>query len=172
MILNEVLQKKPMIGVSSDAIRAGVRYLNEHGRIKEESDMLEDVILWEMLVGLILRYDHLNIPLIVEGVVLTPERINSLKLKNLELRVVFVGFSSDEFSEQAIEYSKQSKDWVHAKIVENGGSEDGVREMFSSLQQKGVKLKQVAEENGYKYFTPDNQQFEDYRTEVVNYLLK
>ena len=161
-----------MISISSDAIRAGVRYLNEHGRIKEERDMVEDVIPWEMLVGLILRYDHQNISLIIEGVVITPERVNSLKLKNLELRAAFVGFSSDEFSEQAIEYGKQSKDWVYDKILVDGGSEDSVREMFSSLQQKGEKLKAATEEYGYQYYTPDNKVFEDYKAEVVSYLLK
>lgn len=171
-ILTEFLQEKPMISVSSDAIRAGVRYLNEHGRIKEESDMVEDVIPWEMLVGLILRYDHLNIPLIIEGVVLTPERVNSLKLKNLEVRAAFVGFSSDQFSEQAIKYGKQSKDWVYDKILADDGSEDSVREMFSGLQEKGAKLQVKAEEYGYQYFTPDNKVFEDYRAEVFNYLLK
>ncbi len=141
-ILNEVLQKRPMIAVSSDAIRAGVRYLNEHNRINEEPDMVEDQIPWEILIGLIQRYDHKNIPLIVEGIVFTPERVNSLKLKNLELRAAFVGFSSDEFVEQAIDYGKASKDWVYEKITANNGSEDGVREMFAGLKQKGTKLRE------------------------------
>ena len=171
-ILNDVLQKKPMIGVSSDAIRAGVRYLSEHSRINEDSEMIEDQLPWEILVGLIQRYDHLNIPLIVEGVVFTPERVNDLKLKNLELRVAFVGFSSNEFTELVIEYGKESKDWVFDKIQANDGSESDVREMFGSLQQKALKLKEKAEQYEYNYFTPDHQDFANYRAEVVNYLLK
>lgn len=161
-----------MIGVSSDAIRAGVRYLNEHNRIDEEYDMIEDVIPWEILIGLIQRYDHKNIPLIVEGIVFTPERINSLKLKNLKLRAAFVGFSSDEFVEQALEYGKQSKDWVSDKINANNGSEESVREMFTGLQQKGVELKEKAAHYGYRYFTPDNKSFSDYKKEVTNFLLE
>lgn len=171
-ILNDILQIQPMIGVSSDAIRAGVRYLNEHNRINEVHDMVEDQIPWEILTGLILRYDHQNIPLIVEGIVFTPERISSLKLKNLELRAAFVGFLSDKFAEQAIEYGKQSKDWVYKKIIQDDGSEENVREMFASLQQKGIRLKEKAGEYGYQYFTPDNQPFDDYKIEVANFLLE
>lgn len=171
-ILNDVLQKQPMIGVSSDAIRAGVRYLNEHNRINEEQDMVEDQLPWEILIGLIQRYDHKNIPLIVEGIVFTPERVSSLKLKNLELRAAFVGFSSNKFAEQAIEFGKQSKDWVYEKIIANDGSEENVREMFASLQQKSIKLKEKAGEYGYQYFTPDNQSFADYKIEVANFLLE
>jgi hypothetical protein len=172
MILNDVLQMQPMIGVSSDAIRAGVRYLQTHKRINEEPDMVEDQLPWEMLIGLIQRYDHQNIPLIVEGVVFTPERVNSLKLKNLELRAAFVGFSSDVFVEQTIEYGKQSKDWVYEKIVANGGSEESVREMFAGLQQKGVELREKVDKYGYQYFTPDNKSFTDYKIEVVSFLLQ
>jgi hypothetical protein len=171
-ILNDVIQIQPMIGVSSDAIRAGVRYLNEHNRINEEHDVIEDVIPWEILIGLIQRYDHKNIPLIVEGIVFTPERVNSLRLKNLVLRAAFVGFSSDDFVEQAIEYGKQSKDWVYEKINANNGSEEDVREMFAGLQQKGAKLKEEAREYGYQYFTPDNKSFADYKIEVANFLLE
>lgn len=172
MVLNGVIQRKPMIGVSSDAIRAGVRFLNEHGRISEEVSMIEDKLPWEMLVGLILRYDHQNIPLVVEGVVLTPERVSSLELKNLELRAAFVGFSSDDFVEHAIQYGKQTKDWVHAKIEADGGSENGVREMFKGLQHKSTTLKSEAKNYGYKYFTPDKKEFLDYKNEIVDYLLE
>lgn len=171
-ILNDTLQKSPMIAISSDAIRAGVRYLNEHNRINEAHDMVEDQLPWEILVGLILRYDHLNIPLIVEGIVFTPERVNSLELKNLELRAAFVGFSSNEFVEHAIEHGKHAKDWVYERIAANNGSEENVRGMFAGLQQQGVELREKAIRFGYEYFTPDYQLFAEYKSEVVNFLLE
>ena len=133
--------------------------------------MIEDKLPWEMLVGLILRYDHQNIPLIIEGVVITPERVKSLELKNLELKAAFVGFSSDDFTESAIEHGKQTKDWVHAKIEADQGSEEGVRAMFRGLQEKSISLKAEAESLGYQYFTPDHKDFADYKKTVVEYLL-
>lgn len=169
-ILNEVLKLQPMIGVSSDAIRAGVRYLNRNNRINESEDMVEDVLPWEMMIGLIQRYDHLNIPVIVEGAVFTPARVNSLQLKNLKPHVCFVGFSSDTFIDQVIEHGKQVKDWVHANIEEHGG-ENNVRETMKDLQAKSIRLKAEAEEYGYQFFEADRISFNEYKDEVVKYLL-
>jgi len=170
-ILNEVIRKKPMLGISSDAIRAGVRYLNKHGRIHESENMVEDQLPWEMLIGLIQRYDHQNIPLIIEGVVLTPERVQSLELKNLELRVAFVGFSSDEYIEHVIQHSINAKDWVYDKIVSSEGKVDEVRSMLQGVRQKSIVLQGATERYGYKFFSTDGHSFEEHKKSVVDYLL-
>jgi len=170
-MLNEVINQQPMLSVSSDAIRAGVRYLNKQGRIQESEDMVEDQLPWEILIGLVQRYDHQNIPLIVEGVVLTPERVQSLDLKNLELRVAFVGFSSDEYIEHVIQHGIRSKDWVYDRIENNGGGEDEVRSMMQGLLQKSITLRATAEQYGYKFFSADGQSFDEYKKNVVDYLL-
>lgn len=171
MIMNQIIAEKPMVGVSSDAVRAGARYLNRNKRIEETEDIVEDVLPWEMMIGLIQRYDHLNIPVVVEGVVFTPARVHSLTLKNLKLQVAFVGFSSDAFIEQVIAHGKQAKDWVHANIEEHTGSEDNVRAVMKDLQEKSVRLKAKAEEYGYQFFEADRSTFSVYKDEVVKYML-
>lgn len=170
-IMNQIIAEKPMVGVSSDAVRAGVRYLNKNKRIEESEDMVEDILPWEIMIGLIQRYDHQNIPVIVEGVVFTPARVRSLQLKNLELRVAFVGFSSDNFIEQVIEHGKKTKDWVHANIEEHNGQEDNVRGVMKDLEEKSIKLKAEAKEHGYSFFEADGCEFGEYKDKVSSYLL-
>lgn len=171
IILNGLIQRQPMIGVSSDAIRAGVRYLNKHKRIDETESMVEDQLPWEMMIGLIQRYDHQNIPLVVEGVIFTPERIKSLQLKNLELKAAFVGFSSDAFVERVIEHGKQNKDWIYDNIQNHEGDESKVREMMKGLHMKSIALKSEAEKYGYRFFDIEASSFEVYKDNVIEYLL-
>lgn len=171
IILNDVIKKEPMIAVSSDAIRSGVRYLNKNGRINESEKMIEDELPWELLIGLIGRYDRQNVSIVVEGVVFTPERVRSLKLKNLELKAVFVGFTTDEFIEQIIEYGKQTKDWVYDSIVENDGSEDVIKKTLADEQKKNLELKARALKYGYKFFDIEVDSFDVYKNKVADYLL-
>jgi hypothetical protein len=98
----------PILAFPSDAIRAGIRYLNSHGRINFDTTAIEDQLPWEMMVGIINRYDNKNIPLILEGVVITPERIKNLKLDNLIIKTVFVGFTGDEYIENVINFVNQT----------------------------------------------------------------
>ena len=169
-ILNQFLKERPMIGVSSDAVRAGVRYLNRNKRIDVSEDMVEDVLPWEIMIGLIQRYDHLNISVAVEGVVFTPERIGSLELKNLDMRACFVGFSSDDFVNKVITHGKEAEDWVHANIEEHGG-EENVRTVLNGLKSKSIALKAEAKEHGYIFFDADEIHFSKYSDNVVQWLL-
>lgn len=43
--------------------------------------------------------------------------------------------------------------------------------MLKSLQEKNKNTRSEAEQYGYKFFSPDNRPFEEYKNEVVNYLL-
>lgn len=170
IILNEVMQKQPMLSISSDAIRAGVRFLNKNNRIDFPEEMIEDLLPWEILIGLIQRYDHQNIPLIAEGVVFTPERVQSLKLKNLELRAVFVGFSSNEFIDRVVDHGKQAKDWVYDNINTKG--EEHVRQVMNELKEKSIALQVEAERLGYPFFSADKMPFDEFKECVVSFLLE
>ncbi len=170
-IFNSFINKKPMIAIPTDAIRAGVRYLNKHNRINFSEDEIENNLPWEMVVGLIHRYDHKNIPLIIEGVVITPERVKNLKLDNLELRAVFVGFTEETHIEKIIEHGLTEKDWVYDHITSNNGDDTEVRKMFKSLQEKNKLTKEKADEYGYSFFSPEDLPFEDYCNTVVQHLL-
>lgn len=170
-IFNAFIKQRPMIAIPTDAIRAGVRYLNKNGRINFSEDEVENNLPWEMVIGLIQRYDHKNIPLIVEGVVITPERVKNLKLKNLNLRAVFVGFTEESHIEGVIKHGNVEKDWVYDAIVKNGGDDSEVRKMFKSLMEKNRLTKGKAEEYEYKFFSPENLPFDEYCNEVVQALL-
>lgn len=160
-----------MVGIPTDAIRAGIRYLNKRNRIDFSEDEIENNLPWEMVVGLIHRYDHKNISLIIEGVVITPERVKSLKLNNLELRAVFVGFTGDAYIEKVISHGRAEKDWVYDHIINNNGDETEVRKMLKSLQAKNKLTKEKAEEYGYIFFSPEGLPFDEYCETVLEYLL-
>ncbi len=170
-IFNSFINKKPMIAIPTDAIRAGVRFLNKHSRINFSEDEIENNLPWEMVVGLIHRYDHKNIPLIVEGVVITPERVKNLKLKNLELRVVFVGFTGDSHIEKIIKHGQIEKDWVYDHITKENGNDTEIRKMFKNIQEENKLVKEKADEYGYSFFSPENLSFDVYCNSVVEYLL-
>lgn len=170
-IFNSFINKKPMIGIPTDAIRAGVRYLNKHNRINFSEDEVENNLPWEMILGLIHRYDHKNIPLIIEGVVITPERVKDLKLKNLKLKAVFVGFTEESYIEKIIQYGKAEKDWVYDHIINNNGDETEVRRIFKDLQEKNKLIKEKAEEYGYGFSSPEDLPFNEYCDKVVQNLL-
>lgn len=170
-IFNSFIKQKPMIAIPTDAIRAGVRHLNKHNRINFSEDEIENNLPWEIIVGLIHRYDHKNIPLIIEGVVITPERVKSLKLKNLELRAVFVGFTDNSYIEKIIGHGLVEKDWVYDHIQNNNGDDIEIREMFKSLQEKNKLTKEKAAEYGYGFFSPEALPFEEYCGKVVQHLL-
>ncbi|MCE9643846.1 hypothetical protein K8Q93_01185 [Candidatus Parcubacteria bacterium] len=170
-IFNSFISKKPMIAIPTDAIRAGVRYLNKHNRINFSEDEIENNLPWEMIVGLIHRYDHKNIPLIIEGVVITPERVKNLKLENLKLQAVFVGFTEEAHIEKIIQYGQAEKDWVYGHIKNNNGDDTEIRKMFKSLQEKNKLTKEKAEEYGFGFFSPENLPFDEYCNKVVQNLL-
>ena len=170
-IFNSFINKKPMIGIPTDAIRAGVRYLNKHNRINFSEEEIENNLPWEMILGLIHRYDHKNIPLIIEGVVITPERVKNLKLKNLKLKAVFVGFTEEAHIEKIIQQGQTDKDWVYDHIANNNGDDTEVRKMFKDLQEKNKLTKEKAEEYGYSFFSPEGLPFDEYCDKVVKNLL-
>jgi len=161
-----------MIAIPTDAIRAGVRFLNKHNRITFSEDEVENNLPWEMVVGLIDRYDHKNIPLIVEGVVITPERVKNLKLRNLELRAVFVGFTGNSYIEKIIEQGHIQKDWVYDHITKDNGDDTEIRKMFKNLQEENKLIKEKSNEYGYSYFSPEDVPFDTYCNAVVEHLLR
>jgi hypothetical protein len=173
IIFNDLINKKPMIAIPTDAVRAGVRYLNKHKRINFSEEEVENDLPWEIIVGIIQRYDHKDIPLVIEGVVVTPERVKNLVLNNLKLKVVFVGFTEDSYIEDIIKYAHSEKDWVYDNIItKNFGDDSEIIKMFSGQKENNKKIKSSAEEYGYRFFSPEGVSFEEYRKNVLSYLLE
>ncbi len=200
IIFNEVIKQKPMIAVSSDALREAARFtlleerfvtiqkLSFEGdatfhRAGENKDIShtkhffyeidQEELTWNTIKGLISYYDRKGgVPLIIEGMAITPERVKSLSVKDLEIRAVFLGFTDESYFEKIFEYSNDKKDWIYKKInQEDGGDDSAVRKWLKEELVKNKNAAALAEEYGYKFFSPHENSFEEYRNKVVKYLL-
>ena len=74
--------------------------------------------------------------------VITPERVKSLSLKHLTLRVVFIGFTDEESIEKILEYSNTNHDWIYKKISQEDGGDDSIVKEW--LKNEIVKNKKLA----------------------------
>jgi 2-phosphoglycerate kinase len=198
-ILNKVIKAKPMIAVQTDAIREGMRKaligeslvtinkLSFSGdvtfhRLSENSDVShtkhfsqeisQDELTWNNVAGLINYYDDKGVDLIVEGMVIKPEHVKSLTLKNLKVKAVFVGITNDTNLNTILELANLNKDWIHTKIKENDGDITVIKKMFNEEIEKSKKIAASAKECGYKFFPFDNNDFEGYCNGIVNYFLE
>ena len=198
-ILHKVIAAKPMIAIQTDALREGLRKalvdeskvsiskLSFSGdvifhRTNEDNDMShtkhfsqeisQDDLTWNAVAGLINYYDGKGVDLIIEGMVITPERVNSLTLKSLNIRAVFVGITEDTDLNTILEKANLNKDWVYKKINENKGDVDVIKRAFNEEIEKSEKVAIAAKEYGYKFFPFKNDDFEKYCNDVLSYLLK
>lgn len=200
IIFNEVIKQKPMIAVSSDALREAARFtlldesfvtiqklsfegdaiFHRAGENKEIShtkhfscDIDQEELTWKTIKGLINYYDRKGgVSLIIEGMVITPERVKELSVKDLGVKAVFLGFTDKSHIENIFEYSNDKKDWIYKKInQEDGGDDSFVRKWLHEELEKNKKVAILAEEYGYKFFSPHESSFEVYRDKVVKFLL-
>ncbi|MDB5245179.1 MAG: hypothetical protein JWN90_284 [Parcubacteria group bacterium] len=199
IIFNAFLAKKPMVAINSDALREGVRQaiVEESGitinelaitgdvtfhRSGENKDIshnkhfsyqiTQEELTWKTLVGLIMYYDKQNIPVLIEGMAITPERIKYLELENLKVKTVFLGYLDNSQFDSVLEYANQHKDWMYKKInQENNGDDTTVRKWFEEEVEKNKVIAANANEFGYKFFSPSAGSFEEYTDTVVRYLL-
>ncbi len=189
-----------MTAISSDALREAARYtltdesfinvnhlsfegdvsFHRSGESKDEShtkhfrqEITQEDLTWKTIVGLINYYDRKagTASLAIEGMAITPELVNSLSLKHLVLKAVFVGFTDDSYLNTILGYAHAKKDWVYKKIVEeDGGDDSAVRKWFADEVIKNKRVERIAKEHGYGFFSPNGDSFEDYCSSVVRYL--
>ncbi len=200
IIFKEVIEKKPMVAISTDALREMARYtlfeesyvsvqsLSFQGdvtfhRAGEEKDIShkkhfsyeidEEELTWKAVVGLIQCYDrNPGRSLIIEGVAITPERVKSLSLKNFKLKAVFLGFNNESYLKNILDYSHEHKDWLYKKVmIESGGDYSVAETWFKEELIRSKEVAMLAEKYGYKFFSPQEKNFQKYRDEVVEYLL-
>ena len=112
------------------------------------------------MIGVIHYYDNKDVDLIIEGMEITPDRVKNLVLQNFKTRAVFVG--------------PTAKTNLHAMI----GKADRdsrikalVQRWFDEEVEKNQKVSDTANENGYKFFSLDSDDFEKYSNNVASYLL-
>lgn len=158
-ILNKILTKKPMIAVQTDAIRDSLKR-------SVTGDVSQGELVWNTILGLISYYDNKSIDLIIEGIEITSERIKSLNLKNLLIKSVFVGFTEVTNFDKAI--AGLGKDGFKVTDLDK----DLLKKRFDEHVEKGKKIAISADANGFRFFSFDNNDFESYCSNVINYLLE
>jgi 2-phosphoglycerate kinase len=198
-ILNKVIMVRPMIAVQTDAIREGMRRalidessvtINELSfsgdvtfhRLSENNDIShtkhfsqkisQDDLTWNAVVGLINYYDDKGVDLIIEGMVITPERVKSLSFFNFKIKAAFVGITKDTNLNTILEQANLNKDWIYKKIGEHSGDNSVIKKAFNEEIEKSKKVAVMANEYGYKFFSLKNDDFEGYCNNVANYFLE
>lgn len=134
----------------------------------------ESELVWDAIVGIISHYDkpsrlkpkgsiEKGIDLIIEGIEINPERVKGLKLKNFLVKPVFVGYTEDtSFEKTLIEFEKEGF---------NIDNKEFIKEKHDEHVEKGKGIAMNADKYGYKFFSFDNNNFERYCSNVLDYLL-
>jgi 2-phosphoglycerate kinase len=198
-VAGEILRRKHLVVIQSDAIRAGIRkvlidesYVNidevsfkGKARFRRPGDlrthevafartrMTDDELTWIGILGLLEGYDRKNrFDVLVEGIVVTPEQIHRLKLKNLVTRAAFIGYTNESHLASILAYPKKEKDWVYKSIQEHGGSDAHLKPWARQEMAKSASMKKLAKKFGYKYFELSDQPFKKTIKAVVDYLIE
>lgn len=195
-VLKALLERLPIMPISSDILRASMRNVlfdepyvsvekldfegsvtfhrplekgSEHKTFKQSMD--EDGMTWKAVVGAINPFDRRGMPVVIEGIAITPERLHALKLKNLTIRAAFLGFSDPSHIETMLVHAKKENDWVNKVITENDGDETSFRTWADEQIVQSKKTKELCEQFGYAYFDITEKLFDEHVNIVRNYLL-
>ena len=197
-IFAKLVQQRHAITIQSDAIRAGLRkvligeshvnvrkiHMKASGTFQRPGDLKmhkinhvidtkdEDELAWIGITGLLETYDRNNrADVIIEGIAITPERLHALKLKNLKVRAVFIGYNNDSQLERMLAFAHKEKDWVWRTIQEHDGNTDHVVKWVREGIVKSRKLERGAKKFKYGYFDISAGPFKQHTEAVVKYLL-
>lgn len=135
-------------------------------------ELTDDDLAWNVVEGIINKFDRKDISVMIEGVHITPERVQQLQLKNLSIKAAFVGFIDDLYLEVMLEQAKKNNDWINKAIQEDNGDETRIRQWYQTEVEKNRKLQRETEAAGYVFFPLSVSDFETYCQEVTNYFLK
>lgn len=192
-ILNKFIKTKPVIAIQTDAIRDSIEkvlfdemeIIAPIGHVSFSGDVVfkrlvdnfkrEDItkhfsknisegeLVWNAIVGLINHYDNRPVDLIIEGTEVTPERVKGLITKNFLIKPVFVGYTEDtSFDKTIIEFEKAGFKIDDKKFI---------KEKHDEHVEKGKGIAMNANKYDYKFFSFDNNNFERYCSNVLDYLL-
>jgi len=178
-ILNKLIQSVGVHAISTDALRAGMRkaildesYITvdklsfsgelifrkpgEPGQPQHQKQFermfSEDEITWQTALGIVEHHDRNNFSLALEGIAITPERVSALKLKNLKVKTVFVGFTDPAAFEYILNHSAHQQDWVYTVIhKEQGGNDATIRSWLTHEMEKSREISKQAQKFGYSF---------------------
>lgn len=193
----QLIRRKDLIVVSTDGIRAAMRKIligkshvsvdriEFHGKATfrrpgnleprtvtfRRTSRHEDDLAWIGVTGLIERFDYRNnTDVLIEGIAVTPERVHRLKLKNLKIRAVFIGYNNESHAGSILRYSEKNNDWVRTWIQEHGGDRSRVKDWVKKGIVKNNAVKRQARRFGYRYFDITERPFKQHTQAVLKYL--
>jgi 2-phosphoglycerate kinase len=173
-IIRSALIGNAPINVGAFAFNGAASYGEHQSWPIEVNNLNEDALAWRCAVSLINNYDAANRhDVLLEGVAITPEEVNALKLKNLILKVVFVGYNNESHADNIIAHAKEAHDYIYGEMLRSGKGDAYVRENIKNDIKRSDEIKLQAEKLGYAYFDATKAaSFEDHIQTVVNFLLK
>jgi len=198
IVAERIMRRKHLVIVSTDVIRAAVRKvligesrvsieeinfkgkatfrrpgdLKVHKVTFEKSSDKDDELAWAGTLGLIETYDRKNnVDVLIEGIAVTPERVSRIKLKNLAIRAVFIGYGDESHADSVIAYSKKEGDWVQTWLKEHDGDDTNVKDWLRKGVVKSKRVEKLAKKFGYGYFDITKRPFKEQVQAVADYLL-
>lgn len=195
-VVEQILKERPMPFISTDALRFALRsalfnepYVSvdeleftgkavfrrpgEQGSHSKQfsKDIHEDALAWDAALGFIDFYDRGDKPLLMEGMVITPERVHDLKLKKLSIRAVFLGYNDISHLTTILEHaSSNSSNWINKLIAEKGGDTTYVKASVAQEVERNKVVAKLCAEYGYGYFDVTSQPFAEHTEDIKEFL--
>jgi len=132
-----------------------------------------DTLAWLNLVDYLTK-NKFNSDVLIEGVAITPEKVNQLNLVEFSSKAVFLGFGRESHANSILTHAEREKanDWLYIELQAGRYTEAGIRNSMKGGIEESTKLKREAEKYGYGYFDiTDYMNFDEYIRNVTNYLL-
>jgi 2-phosphoglycerate kinase len=196
--MRQFLKKRPMYHIATDTVRFGVRYLllkeafvsvtnlnfvgqatfHRPGSLKKYTRRFaqridnENELAWQATIGMIDHFDRLNKDLAVEGIYFKPRHIKMLKLKNLNVRAAFVGFTDKRHFRTILEHAKRDpEDWINLWLDEIKQDLNVVNRWIRKQIANSRTIKTEAKRCGFGYFDVTKKNYSKHVRDVCDYLL-
>ena len=115
----------------------------------------EDFVAWKVIVSLLEDYDQENVcDIIVEGVAVTPEEVYGLRLRNLDMKSVFLGYNDYAAYRAMVPFSEAEKQKREVEL--------------KTLVAEADRLKQKVEKLNYAYFDMTKTSMDQVVSKLLN----
>lgn len=125
------------------------------------------------LAGMLDHYARNRMDVAVEGGIITPEWVASLRLPGIPIKAAFVGYINPTHADSIIAHSKDNPhDWINEWLQDEQGDETRIKDWVKRQTVKCEALKAEAESRGYPFFDISTQSFDDYVAYAQNYFMQ
>ena len=145
------------------------RKLVEHSFSKQGDEIS---IAQNALLGVIDYHRRSLLDVVMEGIHITPEWVSGLGDVGMNVRAIFVGFTSTSHVDSIFEHARNNPhDAINDWITRLEGGEDEARRRLNQQTVKNTELKHHAEELGYPFIDVSAVDFEEYLSLAIQALL-